>query len=313
MRILFIKPSSLGDIVHGLQLAESLRQELPDLSISWVAREIFAPLVQACDTVDEVFVFHRSAGPGGFFRLVGQLRRQEFDWVVDLQGLFRSGLLTGFAKGVRKAGRADAREFSGLFYGERPGMPPAGVQSHALDILLQFRKLFGLKPELTGQLRFTSSLPVGFPARDDSSRTFLFFPESRRAEKQWPFFKELTRELLASSPCRIIWAGSGGVEAPADCPSDRFVNLCGQTALECLPAMLADVDGILANDSGPMHLAAAMGRPVLALFGPTDPARFGPYCIPGAVAKVLEAPKGKLGKLEVDTVKQALLGIALSK
>ena len=67
MRILFIKPSSLGDIVHGLQLAESLRQDFPGISISWVVREMFAPLVSCCDTVDEVLIFNRKEESGPFY------------------------------------------------------------------------------------------------------------------------------------------------------------------------------------------------------------------------------------------------------
>ena len=310
MRILFIKPSSLGDIVHGLQLAESLRQDFPQISISWVVREIFAPLVSCCDTVDEVLIFNRKGGVSAFLRLCQEVRVKKFDWVLDLQGLFRSGLLTGAARGMRKVGRSDAREFSSLFYNERSELPTNGTGAHALDILLQFRRLFGLKPELKGHLSFESFLPNNFPKDKNLPSPFLFFPESRRAEKQWPYFKDLTKALLEAKPdCLVVWAGSSKISVSSEYSSVRFFNLSGMTPLECLPKMLTSAELIVANDSGPMHLAVATGCPVLALFGPTDPARFGPYPIPGKPSRVLQAPMGDLSHLSVDQVLDYLLNL----
>ena len=313
MRILFIKPSSLGDIVHGLQLAESLRQDFPGISISWVVREMFAPLVSCCDTVDEVLIFNRKGGVSAFLRLCHEVRVKKFDWVIDLQGLFRSGLLTGIARGERKVGRSDAREFSYLFYNERSELPTNGKGAHALDILLQFRRLFGLKPVLRGNLSFESSLPNNFPKDKNLSSPFLFFPESRRAEKQWPFFLELTTALLEAKPeSQVVWAGSSKIPVPPKYSSVRFLNLSGMTSLESLPKMLTSAELIVANDSGPMHLAVAMGCPVLAVFGPTDPARFGPYPIPDNTSKVLQAPMGDLSNLRVEQVLECLLNLASS-
>src|SRR5436305_11497657 len=90
--LLIIKPSSLGDIVHALQVATSLKAQHDGLRISWVVREIFAPIVRACDAVDRVFVFERGGGAKGFIRLTKELRKTKFDYVFDLQGLLRTGL-----------------------------------------------------------------------------------------------------------------------------------------------------------------------------------------------------------------------------
>ena len=308
MRILFIKPSSLGDILHGLQLAESLRQDLPGLHISWVAREIFAPLVQACNTVDNVYVFKRKGGLPGFLKLALEVRKEKFDWVIDLQGLFRSGLLTFLAKGKRKAGRSDTREGAGLFYREKAKLPDGGKHAHALDILLQFREFFGLPAELKGVLEFESQLPEAFPFHAEGSKTYLFFPESRRPEKEWLYFQQITSALLNQDPaCNVVWAGSGKLAHPRSFPDDRFVNLSGHTRLDALPAMINASDCVLANDSGPMHLAAALAKPVLALFGPTPPERFGPYPNPAGQSKVLRAPAGDLEALSTEEVMKALL------
>ena len=310
MRILFIKPSSLGDILHGLQLAESLRQDLPGLHISWVAREIFAPLVEACKTVDKVYVFERKGGLASFLKLAMEIRKDKFDWVIDLQGLFRSGLLTFLAQGSHKAGRSDTREGAGLFYRQKAKLPEGGKNAHALEILLQFRDFFGLPAEFKGVLEFESKLPQNFPASTDGSITYLFFPESRRPEKEWLYFQQITSTLLNQDPdCRIVWAGSGKLAHPRSFPDDRFANLSGHTPLNTLPAMINASDCVLANDSGPMHLAAALAKPVLALFGPTPPERFGPYPTPGGKSKVLRAPGGDLEELSTEEVLKVLVGM----
>jgi ADP-heptose:LPS heptosyltransferase len=100
--ILIIKPSSLGDIIHGLQVAQSLKAQQPDTRITWVAREIFAPLVEACACVDEVIVFHRKAGWAGLRQCIREIRARRYDWVWDMQGLARSGLMTWRARAGRK-------------------------------------------------------------------------------------------------------------------------------------------------------------------------------------------------------------------
>src|SRR6185436_20130721 len=117
--LLIIKPSSLGDIVHALQVATSLKAQRDGLRISWVVREIFAPIVRACAAVDHVYVFERKGGAKGFLRLTKELRKKEFDYVFDMQGLLRTGLMTSRVRAKHKVGRTDAREWSGMFYNQK--------------------------------------------------------------------------------------------------------------------------------------------------------------------------------------------------
>src|SRR5271169_778909 len=152
--LLIIKPSSLGDIVHGLQVAASLKAQRPGLRISWIVREIFAPLVRACEAVDHTYIFERNAGPKGFLRLMREVRRTKFDYVFDMQGLLRTGLMTSRTRAKHKVGRSDAREWSGLFYNQKVPLPPDGRRSHALEILLQFCPVLGCEPILKGTLKF---------------------------------------------------------------------------------------------------------------------------------------------------------------
>jgi len=298
--LLIIKPSSLGDIVHALQVATSLKAQREDLRISWIARDIFAPLVQACAAVDRVYIFERKGGLGGFSRLMREVRQTRFDYVFDMQGLLRTGLMTARSLAQRKVGRWDSREFSSVFYHEEVTLPPSGKESHAIDILLQFASVLGAKPELTGDLVFRDSekLHPGFPS---SAAEFshghrlqapvLMFPDSRRAEKKWDGFLPLTQHLLFNDrQRRVIWAGDKYIPDREGLPSDRFLNLTGNTSLVSLPALIRGSDWVVSNDSGPMHLAAALGMKTLGIFGPTDPARYGPYPLARPTNVVVRAP-----------------------
>ncbi len=303
--ILIIKPSSLGDIVHGLQVATSMKAQRDDLRISWVVREIFAPIVRACQAVDHVYVFERNAGAKGFLRLMKEIRKTNFDYVFDLQGLLRTGLMTSRARAKKKIGRSDAREWSGMFYDEKVPLPPDGKRSHALDILLQFCTVLGAKPELRGTLKFreVDSLQLRFADGRGGRRPIVMFPDSRRAEKCWGGFKQLTELLLRDDKARkIVWAGSNYVHDRGAFPPAQFFNLTGNTSLVSLPALIKRADWVISNDSGPMHLAAALGVKTLGIFGPTDPRLFGPYPLRGPTNFVIQAPVGDLKLLPVKDV-----------
>ena len=303
--LLIIKPSSLGDIVHGLQVATSLKAQVSNLRISWVVREIFAPIVRACEAVDRVYVFERNAGAKGFIRLTKELRTTTFDYVFDMQGLLRTGLMTSRTLADHKVGRADAREWSGVFYNQKVALPAGGKRSHALEILLQFCPVLGAKPELRGMLKFREidSLPLAFAQGRGGARPILMFPDSRRAEKCWGGFKQLTELILRSDKRhKVIWAGSNYVHDRSAYPAPQFVNLTGNTSLVSLPALIKRSEWVIANDSGPMHLAAALGVKVLGIFGPTDPRQFGPYPLGAPTNVVVQAPVGDLKLLSAKDV-----------
>jgi len=303
--LLIIKPSSLGDIVHGLQVATSLKAQREKLRISWVVREIFAPIVRACEAVDHVYVFERAGGAKGFLRLMKEIRKTKFDYVFDMQGLLRTGLMTSRTDAKRKVGRTDAREWSGIFYDEKVPLPPDGRRSHALAILLQFCPVLGAKPELRGALRFreVDSLNLKFADGRGGGKPIVMFPDSRRAEKCWGGYKQLTELLLREDRSRkIIWAGNNHVADRGAFPVAQFFNLTGNTSLVSLPALIKRADWVISNDSGPMHLAAALGVKTLGIFGPTDPRQFGPYPLDAPTNVVVQAPVGDLKLLPVKDV-----------
>lgn len=303
--LLIIKPSSLGDIVHALQVATSLKAQVQELRISWVVREMFAPIVRACEAVDQVYVFERAAGAKGFLKLTKELRKTKFDYVFDMQGLLRTGLMTSRALAKKKVGRSDAREMSGMFYDEKVPLPPDGKRSHAIDILLQFAPVLGAKPELRGHLRFreVDSLNLRFADGKGGAKPIVMFPDSRRAEKCWGGFKQLTEMVLREDKGRkVVWAGSNYVHDRSAYPASQFVNLTGNTSLVSLPALIKRADWVVSNDSGPMHLAAALGVKVVGIFGPTDPRLFGPYPLNAPSHVVIQAPVGDLKLLSAKDV-----------
>ncbi|HQU09249.1 MAG TPA: glycosyltransferase family 9 protein, partial [Opitutales bacterium] len=171
-------------------------------------------------------------------------------------------------------------------------------------ILQEFLPKLGLQKNLERPIEFyPTELPVAL------ENAILIFPHSRRAEKQWPYFNELTASLLnlnLQSP--IVWMGTGEL-GPIDLawPAERFVNLINRLPLQALPTAIAASKLVIANDSGPMHLAAAMGKEVLALFGPTSPKLYGPYPLEDPQHHILEAPHGELAQLSTQTVVEAIL------
>ena len=304
-RILIIKPSSLGDIIHGLMVAEAIQAQLPDVRIDWVVRSEFAPLVEAAACVQSVHLFERKGGVGGFLKLIRSIRSQHYDVVLDMQGLARSGLMTMAARAGEKIGRADAREGAGLFYSKRIQAPGAEAV-HAVEILSQFLPAIGLDATAVGgQLRFDFPAGALSPASEHAKGAVLVFPESRREEKEWPQFPGFLKMVAAKHHDRqFIWCGS---DRSADaCPAGPNVrNVAGRTSLLDIVALIQDAAGVVANDSGPVHIAAAVGTPVLGLFGPTPPELYGPYPLDKPGHRTLRSEDHTMASIELEAVVRA--------
>jgi ADP-heptose:LPS heptosyltransferase len=302
--MLIIKPSALRDIVHGLQVAASIKAQRPEWRISWIVRDIFSPLVRSSAAVDQVYVFRRNAGARGFLRLMREVRRREFDLVLDFQGLLRTGLMTKWSRAKRKVGRTDAREGAGMFYEERVPLPPEGAQSHVLEILLEFCRVVGAEPRLTGPLRFREieRLNLSFMEPRRGFRPVLIFPDSGQSNKKWTGFPQLTSLLIREAGRKVVWAGNNYLPCRESFPDGSFLNLTGNTSLTSLPALLAKSDWVISNESGPMHLSAAMGLRTIGLFGPTDPRQYGPYPSKSPTNYAIQAPVGDLRLLSAKEV-----------
>ncbi|HVU15630.1 MAG TPA: glycosyltransferase family 9 protein [Candidatus Didemnitutus sp.] len=294
--LLVIQPSSLGDIAHGLQVVAVLKAQQPDWRVSWIVRDIFAPLVRASTVVDQSFVFQRHEGARAFLRLMREVRRKQFDVVFDFQGLLRSGLMTKWSHATRKAGRTDAREGSGIFYDERAPLPAAGRQAHPLEILLQFCTLVGARPQVEGPLAFREMdrLNLDFMEPRRGVRPVLMFPDSRREDLKWGGYAAFSSMLVREMGRKVVWAGAAYLPCREAFPDGTFVNLTGNTSLTSLAAIMQRADWVIANDSGALHLAAALQVRTLGMFGPTDPVRHGPWPLNSPTNFVIQAPVGDL-------------------
>ncbi len=304
-RLLILNTSTLADVIHGLRVTTSLREQRPDLEITMVVRDVFAPIVRACPAVDHTVLFHRQGGVLAFLRMTRELRRTPFDVLFDFQGLLRTGLMAWRIHAERKVGRTDARERADLFYHEQVPLPAGGRRSHPIDILLQFCPILGAKAELVGNLQFreVAGLNLDFVLGPGRGRPIVMFPDSRRPEYCWPGFKQLTDLILREDRNRrVVWAGSHYVPDKEAFPPAQFLNLTGNTSVVTLPALVGRASWVIANDSGPLHLAAGLGVPVLGIFGPTDPRRHGPYPLLAPTNHVIQAPVGDLRLLPAKEV-----------
>lgn len=306
-RLLVIKPSSLGDIVHGLQSLAVLRRAQPDWHVTWVAKIVYVGLVRASGLVDAVIPYNRDRGWAGVAATGLAVGRWKGDCVWDLQGLARSGIWTRAARAPQRIGRSDARELAGWAYSERvplPEMRAGDGRIHALDILLEFPRRMGVQRLDVPVLRFAAAEMEADLEHflTDHPEAVLVFPESRRAEKRWPGFETLIRRLTTLGRAVAVLGCEGGdrLEVPG------VYDGRGRHRVEELCHLFGRGRLVIANDSGPLHLAAATGASTIGLFGPTDPGRFGPRGGDGGQHQVLRAVDGKWESISVETVIDAV-------
>jgi heptosyltransferase-1 len=287
MRILIIKPSSLGDIVHSLPFLKSLRDTFPEISIEWVISKSLSEILEGNPLVDRLIMFDKDSWkqPRRLTKTVREMknfikeiRSERYDMIVDLQGLLRSGLMTFLAQSPLKLGFKDAREGSRLFY--HRAVSTNGVL-HAVDRYLEMGKSIGVK---TDDIKFPIHIDTAEEERingliGDLSEYIVIVPSARWDTKKWPAknFGMLISKL--STPCVITGSKSEQktIEQVMHFSTGKGINLCGKTSLKQLISLIAGAKMVISNDSGPMHIGAALGVPVLALFGPTDPLKTGPY------------------------------------
>lgn len=347
-RILLIKPSSPGDIIHALPVLRKLRRRYPQAHIAWLVANPFINLVDADPALSEVIPFDRKRfGKLGrsfgvtldFIGFVRSLRARRFDLVIDLQGLSRSGFMSIFSGAKVRVGFRDSRELAWLFYNHR--IPKLPVEMHAADKNLSVGPLLGLD-EAPPDFRVATKeeddvqaaallATVGLSA----NRPFIMLvPGTRWDTKRWAVerYGQLARimkdrhgveSVLVGGPTevedgRIAENASRGAGTLGASPAAH--NLCGRTTFRQLAALTDKAAVVVTADSAPMHIAAAHGRPLVALFGPTNPVRTGPYeklddvlrlpldCSPCYYRRLSQCPIGQkcMKDLRVEMVAEAV-------
>jgi heptosyltransferase-1 len=302
-RIAIVKPSALGDIVHALPVLFALRTRFPDAHISWIVNTPLQPLLAGHPDLDATIGFDRASLRGGVVRAMRylarfgqQLRQARFDLVLDLQGLLRSGLMTWATAAPRRVGLAEAREGARLCYTD---LVAAGRMRdrHAVERNWRFAEALGV-----GDLPKRFDLPRHAAVRAALAARLAGLPRpwlvvavgSQRPTKRWPAasFAALIRHAHQRAGGSAIFIGSAHEAALARVVIDALpgvptLDLSGRTSLPELVELTRLADGVLANDTGPLHLAAALGRPVVAPYTCTLARLHGPYgpagLVPGAV------------------------------
>jgi heptosyltransferase-1 len=299
-RILLIKPSAIGDVVHALPILALLRKRWPGAHIAWLVTPACAGLLDDHPMLNDVILFERRRfGRGwrspksaaGLVSFMRDLRREAFDLVIDLQGLLRSGWMTWQTRAPIRIGFANAREFAPLFYTHR--VPIDSAEQHAIDRYLKIAATLGCETE-----------PVEFPLHvtdEDRSavtsmlpgvgRYAVLLPGTNWTTKRWPVEKyaALVGPLRDRFGLTTVVAGSpdeAELGATVAAAGSEAINLAGKTSLRQLVALIDRAELVIANDSGPMHIAVALQRPLVTLFGPTNPVRTGPYRRADAVLRL---------------------------
>ena len=300
MKILILKPSSLGDVVQALPVLRLLKRHLPASRIHWWIDSRLAPLLEGDPDLAAIVRFERKrwAAPLHWPEMVRSLRwmrEQHYDWVIDLQSLARSGAFAWLANGKLLVGLDEVREGARGFYDL--AVRRASFYTHAVDWYLAVLPQLGVPVHngftwLPERPAVAAAVTTKWPR--DGSRWIALQPGARWQNKRWPaeHFAELTRRLAAEfSGVRFAVIGSAEDQPLAEviCRAvpDRCLNLAGATSLPELIEWLRCCELLVTNDTGPMHIAAALGKPVVALFGPTEPRRTGPY---GHLDHVLQHP-----------------------
>jgi heptosyltransferase I len=299
-RIALIKPSALGDIIHCLPLLTALRRRFPKAHLAWIVNRSYAPLLEGYPDLDEVIAFERGALRQGLWQsaqlmggFLGRLRASRFDLVLDMQGLLRSGFMCLASGAGRRVGLSSAREGARFAYTDVVSVPDVD-NIHAVDRYLLAARALGCVSEPLFHL------PVPTEAQQAAARLLgevarpllLFAVGSRWVTKRWPpgHFAALGRRAQSLFGGTAVFVGG-----PEDKPlalaaaaelHGPTLDLTGQTSLPVLAAVLDQADVVIANDTGPLHLAVALGRPVVAPYTCTRVVLTGPY---GAFSQAVES------------------------
>ncbi|MBF0607474.1 MAG: lipopolysaccharide heptosyltransferase I [Candidatus Magnetobacterium sp. LHC-1] len=288
MKILIIKPSSLGDVIHALPFLSALREGYPQAELHWVIARGLYDLLDGHPMIHRLWAIDKDQWkrPWRITKTVEELnalrvglRDERFDVVVDLQGLFRSGLVAALSGCPRRIGLKEAREGSRMFYNE---LVDGGRDLHAVDRYLRVATTaLGCK---VPSVAFP--LPMGEPPEGLAQRDFaVIVPGARWKTKQWEAekFGQVAARLPVSS---VVIGSADDTEAAAVVvahSAGKAINLAGRTSLKDIVGIIGRARLMITNDTGPMHIAAALNVPVFAIFGPTDPKLTGPYGCSGCV------------------------------
>lgn len=286
--ILIIKYSSLGDIINALPAIKFLRQQCPRARIYWLLKKEYAGLFSDDPLHDSIIVYSGN-NYKAVASLITKLRTLNIDIAIDLQGLLKSALFGYMSGAMARYCFPHTREGSDIFYTKKLGYNRKDV--HAVEENLSvMEELTGRKMEDRYDFEIVLKATTLDKARELMKRSpgnkksaIIISPTSRWQSKMWgqDRFARLSDMFIGAMDAHIFFTGtlkdSDYIEAIRQKMKNTSVNLAGRTDLKTLAGVIKCADLVISCDSGAMHLAAAMGTPVAAIFGPTNPKQTGPF------------------------------------
>ncbi len=317
-KILIIKPSALGDIVHALPVLNGLRDSFPDTKIDWFVRKEFVPLIDNHPWIDDLVIFDRKQmgqwwknrqAMGKFRELLKKLNSPNYDIVFDFQGLLRTGFFAKASGSKKRVGMTIAREMSPLFYNYK--VEPPQESAHVLDYYFKMIEAVGAKrPE---------RIEYGLKLDDDAveyvdkllsesgvGKFAVLVSSSAQEYKCWGVekFARLGEMMSEKFGLQIVTVGTENEKSLtgkiAELSAVKVDDLAGKTNIKQLMAVLAKADIIVSNDTGPGYIGAALGRASVFIYGPTNPGRVAPYGKYDVAAAVNAYDRGRTVESEKD-------------
>lgn len=283
-RILIVKPSALGDIVHSLPVLNALKEAYPHAEIDWVVAHGLHTFLEGHPMINRLWVIKKDQWKKlGYLRQtlreINQLRKnlsqRRYDVCIDLSGLFRSGVISAFSKAPVRIGFRESDEGSPFFYTHKIH---GSMKIHAIDRYLKLAEFLGCRADRVvypfAPYDRHPAIMKGLPAA-----YVVMSPSAGKPANRWPAQK--FGELASSLDLPVVVIASKAEATIAEevvaHAKGNAVSIAGKTGLKDLLAVIGRAAFFICNDTGPMHMAAALGIPVFSIFGPANPVRTGPY------------------------------------
>lgn len=291
-RILIVKPSALGDIVHSLPFLCAVKKRFPWARVDWVVAHGLHTFLTGHPMINRLWVIKKDLWkkPARFRRTlkeINDLRRglaeQRYDVCIDLSGLLRSGVISAFSNAPVRLGFKESDECSPYFYTHKIH---GSMKLHAIDRYLEIARFMGCAVDKI-EYPFAPHNPVPDVMKELPEHYAIICPSAGKPANRWSASKYGTLASMLELPVVVIASASESDIALDVVKSSKgnAVSLAGKTSLKDLLPVIGKSQYFICNDTGPMHIAAALGVPVFAIFGPANPVRTGPY---GAMHTVIQ-------------------------
>ncbi len=324
-RILIVRLSAIGDVVRVLPALHALRDRFPHAQIDWVVERRSAEVISGHPALDQCLVFERGADTLGervraFFQICATIRENRYDIAVDFHGILKSGWMVRASRAKERYGfaRPRAQELSWLFSNRRVELFSAKM--NRIDENLELCRALDARRH---------DLHVVFPVPEDvqdevdeymeelfmsGKRLALLHPPVERPEKQWPVehFAELADQLLSDGRFEVMLTWGPGQREVAEAVLDlcrRKPVLAPETpSLKHFAALVQHAHVFFSGDTGPMHIASALGTPVVGVFGGTDPAKHAPMRPPSEA--LFAGPEDAVWPMSLEQAQQCLRAVS---